>query len=64
MKDDILFICMGCRKEYIGTEMDYGLSCPNCGGMIDSLVSIKELEERLIELENKISSARKSRRLR
>lgn len=64
MKDEILFICMGCRKEYVGTEMDCGLSCPNCGETISPLASIKELEERVIELENKISSARKSRRLR
>lgn len=64
MKDEIIFICMSCIKEYIGTEMDCGLSCPNCGGRISPLASIKELEKRVIELENKISLARNYDRLR
>ncbi len=56
----MLFECLNCKETYLADNLCDGYNCPKCNGHIKPLGFIKDIEEGIREMRNKIKKAKKN----
>ena len=56
----MLFECLECRETYLADNLCDGCKCPKCNGHVVGRGFIKEIEESLKDMQDKINRAKKN----
>lgn len=56
----MLFECIDCKETYLADNLCNGCKCPKCNGRVASRGFIKEIEERLKDMQDKVNRAKEN----